>query len=74
MQMTQKTLLVLAALGLLLAGTQVAMATMPDTGTPPAPASNLSPPQAFIGMAITFLCFILVVGVNLIPSKRKDVK
>ncbi|MEE2906603.1 MAG: hypothetical protein VX527_02115 [Planctomycetota bacterium] len=74
MQMTRNTLLILVTIGLLLAGTQVAMAALPPVGSPPAPASNLSPPMPLIGMAITFLCFILVVAVNLIPSKRKDVK
>ena len=66
-------MIVLASLGLLLAGAEAALAGMPPVGTPPAPASNLRPPEAFIGMLITFLCFFLVVGVNLIPSKRKDV-
>lgn len=63
---------VLVMLGLLMAGAEAAMAAIPPVGTPPAPAS-LNPPKAFIGMLITFLCFFIVVGVNLIPSKRSDV-
>ena len=47
-------------------------AEFPEIADPPAPASNLAPPKAFIGMLIAFLCFFLVVGVNLIPSKRSD--
>ncbi len=53
---------------------ETSLAAMPSVGTPPAPASNISPPAAFIGLLITFACIILVVLVNLIPSKRKDVK
>ena len=64
---------VLVTLGLVLSGAEAALATIPEVGTPPAPAS-LNPPKAFIGMLITFLCFFIVVGVNLIPSKRSDVK
>ena len=57
-------------LGLLLAAADAAVAAMPPVGSPPPPAANLSPPKAFIGMLIAFFCFFLVVGVNLIPSKR----
>ncbi|MDG2423305.1 MAG: hypothetical protein P8M22_04940 [Phycisphaerales bacterium] len=72
--MRWKILLIMAGIGLLLGVPGIAEATLPPVGNPPAPAGNLSPPAALIGMAITFLCFILVVAVNLIPSKRKDVK
>ena len=63
---------VLVILGLLLAGAEAVMAAMPPVGSPEAPAANLSPPKAFIGMLIAFFCFFVVVGANLIPSKRSQ--
>ena len=45
---------------------------MPPVGSPEAPAANLSPPKPFIGMLIAFFCFFVVVGANLIPSKRSQ--
>ena len=72
--MTCKILWAVATLGILLGLTGFAEASMPPVGSPPAPAGNLSPPQSLIGMGLAFLSFILVVAVNLIPSKRKDVK
>ena len=68
---TTVILLVTLALIMTLSG-QIWAAEFPAIADPPAPASNLSPPKAFIGMLIAFLCFFLVVGVNLIPSKRSD--
>lgn len=65
---------VVLTLGLLLLVADAAVAMMPPVGSPPAPASNLSPPKAFIGMLITFFCFFLVIGINLIPSKRSEAK
>ena len=53
---------------------EIALATMPNVGTPPAPANNIAPPAPFIGLLITFVCIAIVVLVNLIPSGRKDVK
>ena len=68
---TTVILLVTLALIMTLSG-QIWAAEFPAIADPPAPASNLAPPKAFIGMLIAFLCFFLVVGVNLIPSKRSD--
>ena len=72
--MTWKIIQTLAVIGLILGVAGIAEASMPPVGSPPAPAGNLSPPQSLIGMALAFLCFIIVIAVNLIPSKRKDVK
>ena len=68
---TSIILLVTVAMVLALSGS-VWAAEFPEIADPPAPASNLAPPKAFIGMLIAFMCFFLVVGVNLIPSKRSD--
>ena len=68
---TSIILLVTVAMVLALSGSAWA-AEFPTIADPPAPASNLAPPKAFIGMLIAFMCFFLVVGVNLIPSKRSE--
>ncbi|MCH2153422.1 MAG: hypothetical protein MK089_08805 [Phycisphaerales bacterium] len=73
MRKINTTIMMLVSLALFLAfSDQVWAAEFPAIADPPAPASNLAPPKAFIGMLIAFLCFFLVVGVNLIPSKRSD--
>ncbi|MAT80875.1 MAG: hypothetical protein CMJ29_04415 [Phycisphaerae bacterium] len=72
--MTRNIIQTLIVIGVLFGVAGIVDAAMPPVGSPPAPAGNLSPPQSLIGMALAFLCFIAVVGVNLIPSKRKDVK
>ena len=66
------TIHVLVILGLLLIGAEAVMAAMPPVGSPEPPAANLSPPKAFIGMLSAFFCFFVVVGANLIPSKRSQ--
>ena len=71
MRKINTTIMMLVSLALFLAfSDQVWAAEFPAIAE--APASNLAPPKAFIGMLIAFLCFFLVVGVNLIPSKRSD--
>lgn len=74
MDHSRKLFILLFLAAFCLIAPETVLATMPDVGTPPAPASNISPPAAFIGLLITFVCIMLVVLVNLIPSKRKDVK
>ena len=74
MDYTRNLLILLFLAACCLMVPETASATMPCVGTPPAPASNISPPAPFIGLLITFACIVLVVLVNLLPSKRKDVK
>jgi len=74
MDHTRNLLILLFLAACCLIAPETSLATMPDVGTPPAPASNINPPAAFIGLLITFACIMIVVLVNLMPSKRKDVK